>query len=376
MLNGNVQLSLMIGPVVPVPVGTGIVQALESVQVRTTAGQRSGFTLTFNIDADSVVNELLMLVGATGPFVRVVLIVTMTGTPHVLFDGVLTNVQTSPNVETGKSKVVLTGEDLTAVMDLIDFTGIPYPAMPPSARVAFILAKYAVYGIIPLVIPAVLQDVPIPTDNVPTHQGNDLAYVNQLAEEAGYVFYVEPGPEPLTNIGYWGPEIRVGPAQPALNVNMDTLTNVESLSFKVDNKKRVQPIVFIQNDNLRVPVPVPVPAVSLLKPPLGAVPPFPAKVTQVRDTSAKGLIRAALMGLSEASSSMEAVSGNGSLNVARYGHLLRARQLVGVRGAGDAFNGLYYVKSVTHTLSRGSFTTDFTLTRNGIISTVPTVPTD
>ena len=40
-------------------------------------------------------------------------------------------------------------------MDLIDFSGIPYPAMPRLARVALILAKYAVLGMVPLVIPSV-----------------------------------------------------------------------------------------------------------------------------------------------------------------------------------------------------------------------------
>jgi len=60
--------------------------------------------------------------------------------------------------------------------------------------------------------------------------------------------------------------------------------------------------------------------------------------------------------------------------VVRYGRVLRARQLVGVRGAGAAFDGLYYVKSVTHTIKHGNYKQDFTLVRNGLLSTVPRVP--
>ena len=45
----------------------------------------------------------------------------------------------------------------------------------------------------------------------------------------------------------------------------------------------------------------------------------------------------------------------------RYGGVLQARQLVGVRGAGPAFDGLYYVKSVTHKIKRGSYKQSFTL---------------
>jgi hypothetical protein len=47
---------------------------------------------------------------------------------------------------------------------------------------------------------------------------------------------------------------------------------------------------------------------------------------------------------------------------------------VGVRGAGDAFNGLYYVTKVTHQIKRGSFTQSFGLARNALISTLPVVP--
>ena len=42
----------------------------------------------------------------------------------------------------------------------------------------------------------------------------------------------------------------------------------------------------------------------------------------------------------------------GSLDVTRYGGILKARQLVGVRGAGPAFDGLYYVKNVTHKIKK------------------------
>ena len=45
-----------------------------------------------------------------------------------------------------------------------------------------------------------------------------------------------------------------------------------------------------------------------------------------------------------------------------------------MRGAGSAYDGLYYVKSVTHNIKRGEYKQSFTLTRNGLISTLPRVP--
>ena len=81
-----------------------------------------------------------------------------------------------------------------------------------------------------------------------------------------------------------------------------------------------------------------------------------------------------MQGLAYASQHADAVSGTGSLDVARYGRVLKSRQLVGVRGAGTPFDGLYYVKSVAHTIKRGDYKQNFTLARNGLISTLPTVP--
>ena len=54
--------------------------------------------------------------------------------------------------------------------------------------------------------------------------------------------------------------------------------------------------------------------------------------------------------------------------------MLKARKLVGVRGAGDAFDGLYFVRSVTHKIQRGEYKQDFELVRNGLVSITPRVP--
>jgi hypothetical protein len=70
---------------------------------------------------------------------------------------------------------------------------------------------------------------------------------------------------------------------------------------------------------------------------------------------------------------MDCVTASGSLDVSRYGRLLRARGLVGVRGASAPFNGLYYVRSVTTTIKRGECKQSFELTRNGLLPTITAV---
>ena len=79
--------------------------------------------------------------------------VTINGTPDVLMDGVITRAGGHAGQRAGARLLTVTGKDLTAVMDLIDFSGMPFPAMPIEARVALILAKYAMFGVVPMVIP-------------------------------------------------------------------------------------------------------------------------------------------------------------------------------------------------------------------------------
>ena len=78
--------------------------------------------------------------------------------------------------------------------------------------------------------------------------------------------------------------------------------------------------------------------------------------------------------MAKAAQSANAVKGEGSLDVLRYGRVLKARELVGVRGVGMAFDGLYFVESVTHTIKPHEYKQRFTLSRNGLVSTVPAVP--
>ena len=68
-----------------------------------------------------------------------------------------------------------------------------------------------------------------------------------------------------------------------------------------------------------------------------------------------------------------AISGNGSLDVMHYGQILNARSLVGVRGAGISYDGLYFVDSVMHNIKPGEYKQSFTLSRDGLISNTPAV---
>jgi len=374
MVNG-IRLTLMIGPAVPIPVSKEVLDALTSVQVTTTTDGPSVFQLAFTLSTRSPLHTLFLLSGGAGiPLVRVVIVITMGGAPDVLIDGVMTQHEISPGSDAGHAVLTVTGEDLTRVMDYIDFSGFPFPAMPPEARVALMVAKYAMFGLIPVVVPSVLIDTPIPTNRIPKQKGTDLKYVRKLAGDVGYTFYVEPGPVPGTTFAYWGPEIRVGPPQPALNIDMDAATNVEALTFQFHHHKKTMPIVVIQESFSKAPLLLPIPDITPLSPPLGLVPGLPKNFLPIMGTAKLSFPQALMIGLAKAARTADSVQGTGTLDVLRYGRVLKARRLVGVRGAGTAFDGLYFVKKVTHSIKRGQYKQNFTLARNGLVSTLPRVP--
>jgi len=373
MIKG-IDLSVLFGPGVPIPAPREVVEALESVTIEDNAGEtQSGFDLVFNVEKESPLNTIFLLAGgAMLPILRVALVATINGRATSLINGVVTRAEISPGRggEPGKLKVM--GKDLTAAMELFDFSGLPYPAMPPVARVALILAKYAWLGVIPQLIPS-LEGPPLPTEKIPRHQDSDLAYIRALAAEAGYTFFMKPGPAPSTSFAYWGPEIRFGEVQPAITVDSGVATNAEELSFTFDKDGTEIPIVFIQNALTKAPIPIPIPEVPFM-PPLGAIPPLPPKITRLTDTARLNPFEAVVRGFAFAAQHSNAVRGSGTIDVLRYGRVLQARALVGVRGAGAAYDGVHYVDSVTHELSRGSYKQSFTLKRGGLLPTQASVP--
>jgi hypothetical protein len=365
-------LTLLIGPVVPLPAPQPVMDALLSAQVTSAAGQASGFQITFALSKKSLLNTVMLPAGYFDPKIRVILVVTTNNVPTVLMDGIITQHTVTPGNEPGQSTLTITGQDLSLLMDLEE-KNTCYPGMPAEARIAMICLQYVMYGIVPLPIPTVLMDIPDPTERIPIQTGTDLNYAKALAQESGYVFYIEPGPVPGASIAYWGPEIRVGVPQPALSVNMDADTNVESLSFTYDGLSKQQMTIGITEPITKITINLPVPDIGILRPPLALKPAMALRQGPLPDSSKWSSTQALLMGMAQTAEASDSISGSGQLDVLRYGHILKSRQLVSVRGAGVAYDGFYYVRSVTHNLKRGEYKQSFTVARDGLISLTPRV---
>lgn len=374
MLNG-IHLTLLIGPAVPVPAPQSVVDAVTSVQVNS-GRDRSGFQITFAVSKKSKLLTTMLPAGYFDPMItRVIIIVTLGGMPNVLMDGIVTRQEVQPSSEPGQSTLTVTGEDLSVLMDVVQKI-MPYPAMPEIAQIYAALAPYAMFGVVPIAIPPIISALRIPTEGYDSQVHlTDLQFIKRRASECGYVFYVEPGPLPGQSIAYFGPDIRIPLPQPALTTNMDAHNNVESLSFSMDGlAKKVRIFTVMDPVTHRIPIPIPAPNVNVFKPPLGARPTPPARIEFADDVAQMSPTEAARSILAYFMNNSEAISGNGTLDVLRYGHVLRSRMLVGVRGAGLAYDGLYYVDSVTHNVKRGEYKQNFSLSRDGLISNTPRVP--
>lgn len=370
-------LTFLIGPTVAVPAPLPLSDALQQAEVTHSDDGHSGFQLQFAagrsgpldlIDYGLLANPLLK------PFNRVILVLTMNGFPRVLMDGIVTHQELAPGSGPGSGMLNVTGEDVSVMMDLEEKSA-EHPAQSEAIIVAKIVASYAQYGLIPTVVPPSAIDQPIPIERTPVQQATDRAYLTQLAERHGYVFYVEPGPVPFTNKAYWGPPPRLGVPQRALNVNLGSESNVSQISFRNSAlaPEFADGAVHDRSTNSSIPVQT----FGSLRPPLASQPSWQVQQPNVRRRRFRDAGLNATQAFARAQgrtdASVDSVTVDGEVDGLRYGGVLQARGLVGLRGVGYRYDGFWYVKRVTHTIRRGAYSQRFSLAREGVGATTPVV---
>lgn len=376
MLLGS-YLTLLIGPTVALPAPPSLLESLLRIEVEHRDEGQSGFQIVFSMGRTGPA-DLLDFALASNPllkvFNRVIMVVTMNALPTVLMDGIITHIELNPSAEPGQSTLAVTGKDVSVMMDLEDHP-VEHPAQPELVIALKLIATYAQYGLIPMVIPPPSVDMPLPIQRIPRQQGTDLAFLQDMADRFGYVFYVKPGPAPFTNTAYWGPPMRIGLPQRALSVALGGTTNVNRISFR-NNALGVQVVEGQVQDSLTNQK-MPVKTFASTRPPLSLMPALLANQPHVplRQYRGAGLnvTQALARGQGQTDAASDAVVAEGELDTMRYGGILEARGIVGVRGAGFSYDGLWYVKRVKHRIERENYLQDFTLTREGLGSTVPVV---
>ncbi|HEY0172994.1 MAG TPA: hypothetical protein VGB98_18415 [Pyrinomonadaceae bacterium] len=364
----GVNVILWAGATIPRP-APELSAALTGVEVTNDAAEGDGFQLTFTLAKNRVGEYGLLQRGALDVFNRVIIGVMIGAMPSALIDGIVTHHEVAPSNEPGMSTLTVKGRDLSVLLGLKQ-RDEAYQNQPDFLIVTRLIASYAQYGLVPRVTPT--TDVPIFLDRIPRQTAEtDLQVIRRLAEKNGFVFYVEP----LTfgvNTAYWGPASRLGLPQSALTVDMGSHTNVRRLSFGNDALAPVAAEGTFTEPFTGMSIPIPA-LPSLRVPPLAASAGQARRTVRLSDTANRGPIQAALGALARATNAPDAVEGTGELDSIRYGGVLRARRLVGVRGAGFSYDGFYYVRRVTHRFTKEDYTQSFTISREGTGTLLPVV---
>lgn len=360
------RLVLWLGQTVPLPAPPDVQNALTSLEVTNDEQSGDGFRMSFTLSKELPFDFNLLQSGALKPSTRVIIGVLLGASLEILIDGIITHHQVAPSDEPGASTLTVMGKDVSIMLDLEEKND-KFENQPDSVIVTRLLGNYAQYGLVPEV--TVTTDVPLEIDRVPQQHETDLQFIRRMAERNGFVFYIEPLPAGF-NTAYWGKKKRIGVPQHSLTMGMGTHSNLSSLSFTQDSLAPVQTKGVFLLAGQEIPIP---PLPPLRVPPLATTPTPALRTVLMRDTANESALQAVLSALSAALNQPDSVTGNGEINTLRYGHVLRARNLVGIRGAGLSYDGFYYVTRVTHNITRGDYKQSFTVSREGTGALLPVV---
>jgi hypothetical protein len=196
----------------------------------------------------------------------------------------------------------------------------------------------------------------------------DIQFLKRLALRNGYECFVDG------TKGYFRPPKIDEPPQPTLAVHFGDETNVASFSLEM-NALTPANVTMCQIDRTSKEVLETVVESSLQKP-LGS-------------TNGTGFLGAgmspgkAYVGMNTATGSPEMaaicqslfhagewfVIGEGEIHANEYGHVLKPRSTVTIKGLGETHSGVYYVCRVSHTFSSEGYTQGFKVKRNAVALT-------
>lgn len=369
----GVQLLLWMGQRVPLPASFEVMNAFREAEVTNRVDSPGdGFQLKFALGKNKQGEYSLLQSGLLDFDERVVIGVRIGATVEVLIDGVIENHQVSPGQQPGASTLTVSGHDVSSILNREE-EDQDYGRQSDSTIVKQILQDYMPQGIVQILNIKETTAAPNDTERIPWQHETDLEFIQRLARRNGFVFYIEPVTMGV-NQAYWGPENREGLPQPALSYDLGPSTNVRTLNMTNDALAALGTSGSFMEPLARTSIPIPnLP--SLRVPPLTSSTASARRTQRLRCTANRTAEEAATMSAAAISTALEPVGANGELDTVRYGSVLRPRRKVGVRGVSRSYSGDYFVRSVTHKIERGSYTQNFTLSREGTGALFPKVRT-
>lgn len=278
---------------------------------------------------------------------------------EVVFDGYISHVATRTSEQAANMTVEIRGVDASYHMNQEERTRI-WRGKTFEAIASDILDEYRFKKFI--ADPPASGDTPVQV----AQRSTDHRFLRELARRRGYEFYV------LGGNAYFRPADLGTQPQKLIAIHFGDQTNCDDLQFESDGTAPTLASVSYFDALEGQARTDPQTGSSL--PPLGT-----KLLSSLRGEVGMPQGRRIARGLGFSSPAQAAeyaagmlrrngwwITARGSINGLRYGHVLRSRKLVTVKGAGPNYNGNYYVRKVQHNLTARTYGMQFELARNAL----------
>lgn len=277
-----------------------------------------------------------------------------------LISGYITHVRPNFDPDLSRCTLEIWGMDGTVLMDREE----KLHAWPNETDSSIAAQIFDLYG-----FASVVEDTQVVHDAAVStiiQRETDIQFLKRLALRNGFECYVEG------TTGFFRKPQVDAPPQPVLAVHYGAETNVNRLTFEV-NALTPTHVTMFQVDRTSKEV-LEATATGSQHKPLGATgspppPGIPHGQVYVSRTAATDLpeMAALCQGLVDEGAWFVTVEGEIAGN--QYGHILRPRGTVTIKGVGATYSGVYYVTHVTHTWTPSGYTQFFRAKRNALMPT-------
>ena len=273
--------------------------------------------------------------------------------------------------ECGKSTLEVSGTDLAGVMNLEEKVQA-WQNMPDGAIAAQIFGQYGV-------IPKVQVGAPRLVDPIGTtiQRGTDIRFLRRLARRNGFECYVAPEPMSGLDQGIFQPATLTGRPVTVLSVAMGSATNVGNLAARYDMTRPA--VVGATDVDTLTKLPQAGIALAAATAPMGLE---PTLARLMAGGSLAGGVKPTVLPVdsgafttADLQPTAQALIDRSSLAVTieattlADAGVIRAGDLITVRGAGRVFNGLYQATKVRLTVGADTFEQQVTARRNAVTMT-------
>jgi hypothetical protein len=346
------------------PLPVPFFQALREIEVETSIGQATIFRLHFDLSRTMLGDFDALAVDIFRPMLPVRISVTAgVPVPQVLINGYILDSQVHAGGAPGSSRYEVVGMDALGTLMVNNQIPFPWPNLSDTEIAAAIFAKYAM---IPIV-----DDLPSTRTMLDTTTNQhiyDAPFLFGLAHCNNLELYIQPDPLAGTDVGHLHRPNTFLPSQGVLSVDFGRQTNLTQFNVSNDMLKPTGVVGATVDQQTRASIPafgqVSTELPMGLEPTLSRI--LPPPVARQIAGCAANPTEAQLRALAHASATSRSVTAQGEVDGIKFGRPLLVGLPVLVRGAGRQNSGLYYVKSVTHRISRDDYSQSFTAWRNAV----------